>query len=78
MKALKSHDSTASHQWAIRVGTEIVASTVIALGVGYYLDKWLGTRPLFLLLFFLFGAAAGFLNLYRVLRIDRQKDKGGQ
>lgn len=75
MKTLKSRDSTASHQWAIRVGTEIVASAVIALGIGYFLDKWLGTRPLFLLLFFLFGAAAGFLNLYRVLRIDQKQDQ---
>lgn len=75
MKALKSDEGGASHQWAIRVGTEIVASTVIALGIGYLLDKWLGTRPLFLLLFFLFGAAAGFLNLYRVLQIDRHKTR---
>lgn len=73
MKTLKPRDSTASHQWAIRVGSEIVASTVIALGIGYLIDKWLDTRPVFLLLFFLFGAIAGFLNLYRVMQIDQKK-----
>jgi len=61
---------TAGYQWAIRVGTELVAATMIGLGLGYLLDKWLGTRPWLLLLFFLFGVFAGFLNLYRVLRLD--------
>jgi len=60
-------------QWAMRVGMEIVSSTMIGLGIGYLLDKWLGTRPLFLLLFFLFGASAGFLNLYHVLRLDHNR-----
>jgi len=54
------------------VGTEIVASTMIGLGLGYFLDKWLGTRPWLLILFFLFGVAAGFLNLYRALRTERE------
>jgi ATP synthase protein I len=69
MKGDRSH----GHQWGLRVGTEIVASTVIGLGMGYYIDKWLDTRPLFLLVFFLFGVIAGFLNLYRVVRLDQEK-----
>ncbi len=69
MKGDRSH----GHQWGLRVGTEIVASTVIGLGMGYYVDKWLDTRPLFLLVFFLFGVIAGFLNLYRVVRLDQEK-----
>ncbi len=75
MTHLKSQESSAVHQWAVRIGVEIVASTVIGLGIGYMLDKWLDTRPLFLLLFFLFGAVAGFLNLYRVMQLDHQKNK---
>ncbi len=51
---------------------------MIGLGAGYLLDRWLGTRPWLLLLFFLFGVSAGFLNLYRVLQFDmqRQQDPG--
>ncbi len=63
-----TRDKSGGHRWAVRVGTEIVASTMIGLGLGYFLDRWLGTRPWLLLLFFLFGVAAGFLNLYRALR----------
>jgi len=64
----------------MRVGMEIVASTMIGLGIGYFLDVWLGTRPLFLLMFFLFGACAGFLNLYHVLQLDHSRTimKSGQ
>lgn len=66
-------DRSHGHQWGLRVGTEIVASTVIGLGIGYYIDKWLETRPIFLLVFFLFGVFAGFLNLYRAVRLDRER-----
>jgi len=64
---------TAGYQWALRIGTELVAATMLSLGIGFILDSWLGTRPWFLLLFFLFGTFAGFLNLYRVISLDRSK-----
>lgn len=51
---------------AMRMGTELVVATCIGLGMGYWLDRWMGTEPWMLLLFFLFGAAAGFRNLYRL------------
>lgn len=72
MSKLKG-DRSHGHQWGLRVGTEIVASTVIGLGLGFYIDKWLDTRPVFLLVFFLFGVIAGFLNLYRAVRLDQEK-----
>lgn len=51
--------------WAMRLGTEMVSATLIGIGMGYGLDRWLGTRPWLTLLFFLFGVVAGFLNVYR-------------
>ena len=75
MATLKG-DRHAHHLWGLRVGTEIVASTMIGLGIGYMLDKWLGTRPWMLLLFFLFGVIAGFINLYHVMVIDRNPPQG--
>ncbi|HXH72315.1 MAG TPA: AtpZ/AtpI family protein [Mariprofundaceae bacterium] len=55
----------------MRVGIEMVASTMLGLGGGFLLDRWLDTRPLFLILFAIFGMAAGFLNLYHVMVNDR-------
>jgi len=53
--------------FAMRIGTEIVAAVLIGVGIGYFLDDWLGTKPLFLIIFFLLGSAAGFMNVYRVV-----------
>jgi ATP synthase protein I len=47
------------------IGVTLVAATAIGLGIGYGLDRWLGTSPWFTLIFTLFGIAAGFINLFR-------------
>lgn len=53
--------------FALRIGVDIVAALVVGVGIGLLLDSWLGTAPWMLLLFFLLGAAAGLLNVYRVM-----------
>ena len=52
---------------AIQLATEVMVAPFIGLGMGYGLDRWLGTRPWFLIIFLIFGVAAGFLNLYRAM-----------
>lgn len=42
----------------------MVASTIIGLGMGYYLDKWLGTSPWLTLVFLGLGIISGFRNIY--------------
>ena len=51
--------------FAFRLATELVAGFVVGGFIGWYLDEWLGTLPLFLLTFFGLGAAAGILNVVR-------------
>lgn len=75
MPSLKQDKHLHGHQWGLRVGTEIVASTVIALTIGYLLDQWLHTRPLFLVIFAFFGLVAGLINLYHIMVIDVQKER---
>ena len=53
--------------FAVRIGVDLVAALVVGVGIGVLLDRWLGTSPWFLLLFFVLGAAAGMLNVYRVM-----------
>ncbi len=54
----------------------LVVATVIGLGVGYYLDLWLGTRPWLLLVGLAFGIAAGFLNIFRAARaLERDQNR---
>lgn len=47
------------------IGITMVASTAIGLAIGYWLDRWFGTKPWLTLTFSVFGIAAGFLNLFR-------------
>ena len=50
---------------AYRIGIEFVVAIFVSTGIGWALDKWLETTPLFLLIFFFLGVAAGFLNVYK-------------
>ena len=51
----------------MRVGVELVAAVVVGLAIGWELDGWLGTRPLFLVLFVFLGGAAGIANVWRLV-----------
>ncbi len=50
---------------ALKLGTELVSATLVGGAIGYGLDKWLATTPWLMVLFLIFGIAAGFRNLYR-------------
>lgn len=52
---------------ALRVGIELVAALIVGVGIGLLLDSWLGTTPWLLIAFFVLGAAAGMLNVYRAM-----------
>jgi F0F1-type ATP synthase assembly protein I len=46
------------------VGMSMAFSIALGALFGYYLDKWLGTRPWLFFVFLGFGIAAAFRNLY--------------
>jgi ATP synthase protein I len=52
---------------AFRIAVELVAALAVGLAIGWALDRWLGTRPWGLIIFFFFGAGAGMLNVYRAV-----------
>ena len=67
----KSNESGAG--FGFKISTEIIAALVVGVGIGLIVDKYLGTKPFGLIIFFIFGALAGFLNVYRVMRrIEKQ------
>jgi len=49
-----------------RVLTEFVAAIIVGGLIGWKLDDWCKTSPLFLILFLAAGTAAGFWNVYRI------------
>jgi ATP synthase protein I len=64
-------DQTASEFSAMavffRVGIELVSALVVGLAIGWTLDHFLKTRPLFLILFILLGGVAGIINVWRIV-----------
>ena len=55
--------------FAMRLATELVAAVAVGGFIGWALDRWLGTTPLFLLVFFFIGVAAGILNVVRTAKV---------
>jgi ATP synthase protein I len=57
-----------------RIAVEMIAALAVGVGIGLLLDRWLGTSPWMLILFFILGTGAAFLNLMRVAReLDRRQ-----
>ena len=53
---------------AFRLGTELVAAVVVGTIIGFILDNWFDTKPILIIIFFLFGAAAGIINVIRAAK----------
>jgi ATP synthase protein I len=48
---------------AFRFGTELLAAVAVGVAIGWGLDWVFGTRPVFILIMFVLGAAAGMRNV---------------
>jgi F0F1-type ATP synthase assembly protein I len=53
----------------------MVVSVLIGAWGGNSLDQWLDTSPWLLLLGFIFGSAAGFLNMARLVAAEQTRKK---
>ena len=54
------------------IGMAMALSIAIGAAIGYYMDKWLGTKPWLLLVFLGLGIVAAFRNLFILYK--RSKD----
>ena len=60
---------------AFKLGTELVAAVVVGTIIGFILDNWFGTKPILIIIFFLFGSAAGILNVIKAAkRMQKNRD----
>ncbi|MAV63714.1 MAG: ATPase F0F1 [Candidatus Marinimicrobia bacterium] len=60
--------------FGFKISTEIIAALFVGVGIGLIVDNYFNTKPVGLIIFFIFGALAGFLNVYRVMRrIEKQR-----
>ena len=77
----KSHQSESMSKkesgvsFGFKISTELVAALVVGVGIGLLVDNYFNTKPFGLIIFFILGAFAGFLNVYRVMRRIEKKEK---
>ena len=61
------------------IGISLVAAILIGLAMGYSLDQWLDTSPMFTLIMLAIGIISGFRNIYilttRELRRQELEEK---
>jgi ATP synthase protein I len=64
-------DATAKVQGmdlAWKICIELLAGIAVGCFIGYYLDLWLNTKPIFFILCFFLGTAGSGLNIYRLIQ----------
>ncbi len=50
----------------MRAASELVVNVMVGGLIGWQIDRWFSTSPIFLLIFFILGVASGFWNVYRI------------
>ena len=61
-----------AYQWATRI--MIVSLEMVLPGIaGYWLDNWLGTKVLFMLVGFAFGGTAAMAHLIHLTRTEKNR-----
>ena len=58
---------------AFKLGTELVAAVAVGVIIGFILDNWFGTKPILIIVFFIFGSAAGILNVIKAAKRMQKK-----
>ena len=49
------------------IGLSLLVTTLVGVGVGYWVDTQLGSLPVFVLIGFLIGAGSGTVLIYRLV-----------
>ena len=72
-----SQKSASAWGRAMRISSDLLAGVIVGCLLGFGLDYWLGTKPLFLLVGMAVGFAAGFRNMMRTLKQDSGDSSDG-
>ncbi|HEY0145614.1 MAG TPA: AtpZ/AtpI family protein, partial [Methylovirgula sp.] len=61
-----SGQSLGAANLGLRVLVEFVSAIIVGSLIGWQIDSWAHTGPIFLIAFLMLGLAAGMLNIYRI------------
>lgn len=72
---IASPSTSRSWSYAFRIASDLIAGPLVGGFIGWWLDNWLQTAPIFLIILFLLGLAAGFLNVIRTAQQMNASDE---
>ena len=82
IKSLKSDDvdkksiSTSGAGLGMKIATDMVAGLLVGLFIGYQLDSYFQTKPVWLITFLIIGLGAGISNVIKTVnRIEKETKK---
>ena len=58
----------------LRICADLLSAVIVGAAMGFVLDNFLNTKPWCLIVFLLFGGAAGVLNVYRLAKTEEDKE----
>ncbi len=59
----------------MQLGLTMAGSILFCFAIGYYLDKWLNTKGVFITIFILLGIAGGGYTVYRQIMEITEEDR---
>ena len=63
---------------AFRMGVDLVAGTGVGAFMGYWVDKWFETAPVFLIALLILGFVTGVRNVVRLARHVQEADEAAE
>ena len=80
VKPKKTITSGADLGMGMKIASDLIAGVVVGIFIGFNVDKYLETKPLFVIVFVFVGFIAGMTNVYRTAQKMEQsrKDKAQQ
>lgn len=58
-----------------QLGISIVTPILLGVFIGQLIDRWLGTQGIFVIIFIVLGAGAGFMNIFKLTGTKENKRK---
>lgn len=58
-----------------QLGISMITPIFLGVFIGQWLDRWIGTKSIFVITFIILGAGAGFLNLFKITGALKNKRK---
>lgn len=67
-------EKTRASRIGLRICADLLSAVVVGASLGYVLDEFFETKPWCLIVFLIFGGAAGVLNVYRLAKREEMRD----